>query len=54
MFCTWKVLQDRANTMDRLKRKLPSLVGSFCCILCWMAEEDLDYILCYCEFVSSG
>lgn len=50
MFCTWKVLQDHANMMDRLKRKLPSLVGSFC----WMAEEDLDYIICCCEFVSSG
>lgn len=27
--------------MDRVLRKMPLLVGQFCCILCQKAEEDL-------------
>lgn len=41
-FFTWQVLDGRANTLNRLVRKLPSLVEPFC----WKAEEDLDHILC--------
>ncbi|TYK03471.1 ATPase family AAA domain-containing protein [Cucumis melo var. makuwa] len=33
---------------ERLLRKMPLLVGPFCCILCRKAEEDLDHILWHC------
>lgn len=49
-FFIWQVLHDHANTVDRLVRKLSLLVGPFCCILCWKAEEDLDHVLWRCEF----
>lgn len=31
--------------MDRFLRKIASLVGPFCCILCGKVEENLDYLL---------
>ena len=43
-FFTWQVLHGRISMKDRLLRKMPLLVGHFCCILCWKAEEDLDHI----------
>lgn len=40
---------------DKLSRKMPLLVGSFCCILCQTVEEDLDHVLWSCDFaVLSG
>lgn len=41
-FFTRQVLHGCANTLDRLVRKKLSLVGPFCHILCWKAEENLD------------
>lgn len=50
---TWSILGvlGQANMMDRLKRKLSSLVRPFYCILCqgWGRAE---HILCRCELVS--
>lgn len=42
------VIYGRVNTLDRLSRKMSSLVGPFCCILCRRAEEDLDHLLWNC------
>ncbi|KAL0541971.1 hypothetical protein IC582_022054 [Cucumis melo] len=39
--------------LDRLFKKYPLLVVPFNCMLCQKVEEDLDHILCCCEF-SSG
>ena len=47
-----QVLHGHANTMDRFVRKIPSLVGPFCCIFCWKVEEDLDHILWRCDLAS--
>ena len=44
-FFSWKVLLGRVNTMYRLLRKMPLLMGLFCCILCQKAEENLDRLL---------
>lgn len=41
-FFTWQVLHGRVKTLDRLLRKLPSLVGLFCYNLCWKAKESWD------------
>lgn len=40
---TCQVVYGRTNMLDRLVRKMPSLVGPFSCILCRKAEEDLDH-----------
>ena len=41
-FFIWQVLLGWVNTVDRLVRRRTSLVGPFCCLLCWKEEEDLD------------
>ena len=51
-FFTWQALHDLASILDRLVRKLPSLVGHFCCIFCQKTEEELDHILWHRDFVS--
>lgn len=38
----WQVLLGRVNTMDRLVRKMPLLLGSFCCILYRKVGENLN------------
>ena len=50
-FFIWQVLLDWINIVDRLVRRRTSLVGPFCCMLCWMAEEDLDHLIWDCQFV---
>lgn len=48
-FFIWQISLGQVNTLDRLA--MTSLMGSFCCILCWKVEEDLDHLLwnCQCE-----
>lgn len=38
------------NTLDRISRTLPSLVGPFCCILCLPIEENMNHLFWRCEF----
>lgn len=33
------------QTLDRLLRKMPSIMGTFCCILRWKVEQNLDRVL---------
>lgn len=49
---SWLVLHGRLGTLDRLSRNFPSLIGPFCCILCWKANEDLDHVLWQFEMTS--
>ena len=39
--------------LDRLVRRRTSIVGPFCCILCWKAEEDLDHLLWECQYAQA-
>lgn len=43
-FFIWQVLLGQVNNVDGLVRKT-SLVGSFCCLLCQKAEQNLDHLL---------
>lgn len=42
-FFTWQVLLGCVNTLDRLVKKMRSLVTPSCCILCQKVEENLDH-----------
>ena len=50
----WEYNQEaELGVKDRLVRKMASLVGSFCCIICRKAEEDLDHLFGGCQFARS-
>ena len=48
-----QVLLGHVNTIHRLVRRRTSLIGLFCFLLCWMAEEDLDHLFWDCHFATS-
>lgn len=42
-FFIWEAIHEKVNILDRLLRKLLSLIGPLCCILPRKVEEDLDH-----------
>ena len=52
-FSFWQVLLGRVSKLDKLMRKMPSLMDPFCFIHCLKVEKNLDHLLWECPFVSS-
>ena len=40
----------RINTLDMPSRKVPFLVGPFCCILCRSSKVDVDHLFWSCDY----
>ena len=52
-FFIWQVLLGRVTIARRLVRRITSLVGPFCCLLCQKAEEDLDHLIWDYQYVQT-
>lgn len=51
-FFIWQVLLGRMNTLGRLAKKMPSLMGPSCRILCQKAGKHLDHLLWDCQLAT--